>query len=260
VRAVDLFCGAGGASKGLSVAGFEVEGYDIKAQPRYPFTFHQGDALTADLSGADFVWASPPCQAHTAMKTMHNARSHPDLIPAVREKLKSWGGPYIIENVVGSPLIDPVRLCGTMFDLGCEDAELRRHRIFESNVMLMVPECKHGSRAAVIGVYGGHLRNRKRVRTIGVYGEGVRDSVRKFDKGVADFNVVQGRRAMGIDWMTLAELCQAIPPAYSEYLGRQVLVNWFRKPGFWWPGLLNRTYATAASAPTPDRGAGKDAT
>ena len=225
---------------GLSMAGFEVEGYDIRPQPRYPFKFHQGDALAADLTGVDFVWASPPCQAHTAMNTMHNAKAHPDLIPATREKLKKWGGPYIIENVVGAPLIDPIMLCGTMFNLGCEDAELRRHRIFESNVALMTLECRHGSRAAVVGVYGGHLRNRKRVRTIGVYGEGVRDSVRKFDKGVADFSVVQGRQAMGIDWMTLAELCQAIPPVYSEFLGRQVMTAWFQKPNAWWPGLTER--------------------
>ena len=221
MKAIDLFCGAGGVGMGLHQAGFEVEGYDIKAQPRYPFLFHLGDALAADLSGADFVWASPPCQAHTAMKTMHNAKPHLDLIPATRDKLEKWGGPYIIENVVGAPLKNPVLLCGTMFDLGWEDAELRRHRIFESNIPLVGGACKHGNRAT-IGVYGGHLRNRKRARTIGVYGEG-RDSVRKFDKGVADFTVEEGRKAMGIGWMTIAELCQAIPPAYSQYLGKQAI-------------------------------------
>jgi DNA (cytosine-5)-methyltransferase 1 len=87
---------------------------------------------------------------------------------------------------------------------------------------MLAPMCQHGQRS-VVGVYGGHLRNRKRVRTIGVYGEGVRDSVRKVDKGGPDFNVDDGRKAMGIDWMTIAELCQAIPPAYSEWIGRRFL-------------------------------------
>jgi DNA (cytosine-5)-methyltransferase 1 len=222
-KALDLFCGAGGVSMGLHRAGFEVVGVDIKAQPRYPFEFHQADALTFPLDGFDFVWASPPCQAHTSMRTMHNAKQHPDLIPVTRAKLESWGGPWVMENVYGAPLRYPVMLCGTMFGLGCEDAELRRHRLFECSSLMLSPVCRHGERAATLGVYGGHLRNRKRARTIGVYGEGVRDSVRKVDKGVEDFDVKQGRLAMGIDWMTLAELCQAIPPAYSEYLGRQVV-------------------------------------
>lgn len=223
VKALDLFCGAGGAAMGLRRAGFEVTGVDIKPQKRFPFHFIQGDALGADLSGYDFVWASPPCQRHTALKTMHNAKAHEDVIPGTRSKLEQWGGPFIIENVPGAPLINPILLCGTMFDLGYEDAELRRHRIFESNLPLTPLKCRHGQRIDVCGVYGGHLRNRKRVRTIGVYREGARDSVRKSDKGVADFSVVHGRIAMGIDWMTIAELCQAIPPAYSEFLGRQVI-------------------------------------
>lgn len=222
-RALDLFCGAGGASMGLNRAGFEVVGVDLTPQPRYPFSFILGDAFDADLSGFDFVWASPPCQAHTAMKAMHNAKVHPDLIPATREKLKSWGGFWTIENVMGAPLQKPVMLCGTMFRLGCDDAELRRHRIFEANFPLLKLDCRHGQRAAAIGVYGGHLRNRKRARTNGVYGEGARDSVRKIDKGVADFGVEAGREAMGIDWMSVAELCQAIPPAYSQFIGQQAM-------------------------------------
>ncbi len=222
LRALDLFCCAGGAGMGLHRAGFEVVGVDIRPQPRYPFEFHQTDALAFPVDGFDFIWASPPCQAHTAMKTMHNAKSHLDLIPETRAKLIASGLPYAIENVVGAPLIDPFLLCGTMFGLGVEDADLQRHRIFETSFGIgLLPQCNHGARAT-IGVYGGHVRNRKR-RTIGIYGEGARDSRRKFDKGVPDFTADQGREAMGIDWMTLAELSQAIPPAYSEFIGRAAI-------------------------------------
>lgn len=221
-RALDLFCGAGGATKGLQRAGFHVTGVDIKPQPRYcGDAFIQGDALTVPLDGYDFIWASPPCQAHTSMKTMHNARPHADLIPATRERLLFSGAPYVIENVEGAPLRLPVLLCGTMFRLGCEGAELRRHRLFECSFSMLFPECRHGMET--LGVYGGHFRNRRRARTIGVYGEGCRDSGRKFDKGVDDFGVEQGRQAMGIEWMTIAELCQAIPPAYSEFIGRAAM-------------------------------------
>jgi DNA (cytosine-5)-methyltransferase 1 len=226
MRLLDLFCGAGGAAMGYHRAGFtEIVGVDIKPQPRYPFTFVQGDALKPPVRLEDFdaIHASPPCQAHTSMKTMPDAREHPDLVPATRALLAASGLPYAIENVHGAPLIYPVRLCGTAFGLGCDDAELRRHRMFESNVPMLAPPCQHGKRAT-LGVYGGHLRNRKRrVRTVGVYGEGVRDSVRKRDRGVADFGVEQGREAMGIAWMTLAELCQAIPPAYTEFIGLQLI-------------------------------------
>lgn len=222
--ALDLFCGAGGVTKGLQNAGFRVIGVDIKPQPRYCGDgFIQADAMEFDIGrfAVDFVWASPPCQAYTAMRTMPDARLHPNLIPATRGRLVSARIPYVIENVPGAPLLRPIKLCGSMFGLGVRDAELRRHRLFESNMPLTAPQCAHGRRD-VIGVYGGHHRNRRR-RTIGVYGEGCRDSVRKIDRGVADFTVNDGRIAMGIDWMTIAELCEAIPPAYSEYIGRQIM-------------------------------------
>lgn len=221
LRVLDLFCCAGGAGMGLRRAwpDAEIVGVDIRPQPRYPFTFVQADATTYPLDGFDFIWASPPCQAHTAMKTMHNAKAHADLIPVTRARLVASGIPWAMENVVGAPLRNPIMLCGTMFNLGVEDAELRRHRIFETSYeILFTPECAHGSRS-VLGVYGGHIRNRKR-RTVGIYGEGVRDSRRKMDRGVADFSIDQGRTAMGIDWMTTAELSQAIPPAYSEFIAR----------------------------------------
>jgi len=211
---------------GYHRAGFDVVGVDIKPQPRYPFDFVNYEALAfAQAHGHEFdaIHASPPCQAHTSLKTMHNARRHEDLIPDTRALLVRIGKPWVIENVIGAPLGYSIMLCGTMFNLGCDDAELRRHRVFESSLLLFGMSCRHGQRPACLGVYGGHLRNRQRVRTIGVYGEGVRDSVRKMDKGRPDFNVDQGRLAMGIDWMTIAELCQAIPPAYTEFIGKQLI-------------------------------------
>lgn len=224
-RILDLFCGAGGAGMGYFQAGFDVVGVDIKPQPRYPFPFIQMDCLALDqrfIRSFDAIHASPPCQAHTSMKTMHNAKDHLDLVPETRALLIASGLEYVIENVVGAPLLNPTTLCGTMFGLGVEDAELRRHRLFESSFPMMAPQCQHGSRDT-IGVYGGHIRNRRRARTIGVYGEGGRDSPRKFDKGVPDFSVEQGREAMGIDWMTVAELCQAIPPAFTHFIGSHLL-------------------------------------
>lgn len=225
MRILDLFCGAGGAGYGYRLAGFEVVGVDLAPQRRYPFAFIQTDCLALDarfVRSFDAIHASPPCQAHTSMKTMHNAKAHLDLVPQTRAMLRESGLPYIIENVVGAPLESPVTLCGTMFGLGVEDAELRRHRLFETNFPVTAPRCRHGERDT-IGIYGGHVRNRRRARTIGVYGEGVRDSRRKFDKGVPDFTIEQGREAMGIDWMTTAELSQAIPPAYTRFLGEQLL-------------------------------------
>lgn len=213
---------------GYHRAGFEVTGVDIEPRPRYPFRMIHGDVLDLSvpfLREFDAIHASPPCQAHTAMKSMHNAKAHADLIEPTRTMLVASGRPWIMENVVGAPLDAPIMLCGTMFGLGVEDAELRRHRLFEASFpILFVPQCQHGARDT-IGVYGGHIRNRRRARTIGVYGEGVRDSRRKFDKGVPDFTIEQGREAMGCDWMTTAELSQAIPPAYTEWLGRELIAH-----------------------------------
>lgn len=226
-RLLDLYSCAGGAARGYQLAGFEVTSVDINPQPRNcADTFIRANVLELEpswIATFDAIHASPPCQAHTAMKTMHNAKDHEDLVPQTRAMLEASGRPWIMENVVGAPLKDPVLLCGTMFGLGVEDAELRRHRLFETSfTILMVPQCQHGQRDT-IGVYGGHIRNRRRARTVGVYGKGVRDSRRKFDKGVADFSIEQGRAAMGIDWMTTAELSQAIPPAYTHWLGLRLL-------------------------------------
>lgn len=220
-RALDLFCGAGGATKGLQRAGFTVHGIDIKPQPDYcGDQFTQADALTFTtyewLRQFDFIWASPPCQAHTSMRVMHNARLHEDLIPATRVLLRTSGLPYVIENVVGAPLLDPFLLCGTMFGLGVEVydgwRQLRRHRLFESSISIgLRPKCHHNG--ATIGIYGDHARDRRRK-------PGVRD------RGT-DFPDVQrvalARVALGIDWASWKGLSQSIPPAYSEFIGKKVL-------------------------------------
>ena len=195
---------------GLYRAGFDVIGVDIEPQPRYPFPFVQADALNAplDLSQFDFIWASPVCKGYTAMKTMHNAREHPLLIEPVRAMLKSAGVHYAIENVVGAPLVNPITLCGTQFGLHDDEYELQRHRQIETSFPVLGFQCHH--QRPVLGVYGDHVRDRRR-RT------------GSHARGLTDPPVAQAQKLMGIDWMTLRELSQAIPPAYSEFIGREAL-------------------------------------
>ena len=227
MKLLDLFCGAGGAAMGYHRAGFEVVGVDINPQPRFPFEFHQADALEYPLDGFDVIHASPPCQRYTSLKAMWNRREHPDLVGPVRVKLKASGLPWIIENVPGAPLNEPLILCGSMFRLGCEGAELRRHRLFETSFDINPPaSCCHGWSGedyATIGVYGhaGGYSKRQRYCTIGVYGGHGRDRRRR--KNGQHFPTEQRREAMGIDWMTGKELSQAIPPAYTEFIGKQLM-------------------------------------
>jgi DNA (cytosine-5)-methyltransferase 1 len=205
-RLLDLFCGAGGAAMGYHRAGFDVVGVDIKPQPRYPFEFHQGDAMTWPLDGYDAIHASPPCQAYSAMRTNWNARSdHPDLLPPMRERLLASGLPWVIENVPGAPMSPLVLLCGSAFGLGIPGYQLRRHRWFEvCGTWVMSPPCQH--HGPVIGIYGDHGRDRRRKDGYGRY-----------------FTLDERKQAMGIDWMARGELDQAIPPAYTEHIGRQLL-------------------------------------
>ena len=211
VRCLDLFCCAGGAGEGYRRAGFDVTGVDIRPQPHNPHRFIQADALAFLREHShefDLIHASPPCQAHCDLKHMWNAKRHTDLIGPTRDLLRQTGKPWIIENVEGAPLETPVILCGTMFGLGTGDAELRRHRLFELGgglPPLLVPPCQHKRKPRVIGVYGGHGRDRRR------------------KVNTQDFSTDARREAMGIDWMTGAELSQAIPPAYTEFLGRHAL-------------------------------------
>lgn len=219
MKLLDLFCGAGGCSVGYHQAGFEVVGVDINPQPRYPFEFIQTDALEY-LSNYgqkyDVLHASPPCQVYSVLR--HLARKdHVDLISDTRSKLKEFGKPYIIENVPGAPLIDPLLLCGSMFGLGVFGAQLRRHRLFEMNVgIYFTPPCQHISRT--IGVFGSKARD--------TAAEKRHYSKPKATRGSPDpaisFTLDEARVAMDIDWMTFAELSQAIPPAYSKFIGDRI--------------------------------------
>ena len=238
MRLLDLFCGAGGAAVGYHRAGFtEIVGVDNKPQPRYPFTFVLGDALEyASKHGHEFdaIHASPPCQRFTTLRGMWNHKAdHPDLVEPTRVALNVIGAPWVIENVPGAPLRALLMLCGTMFGLTTADgrAELRRHRYFELGFppIALQPDCQHGGitdhrnhPVGVIGVYGGHGRDhrRKAPRTIGVYWHAGGSSAREFAQ---QYLTSERREAMGIDWMTGKELSQAIPPAYTEFIGKQLL-------------------------------------
>lgn len=201
-RLLDLFCGAGGATVGYQRAGFEVWGVDILPQPNYPGSdFICGDAIEWGrlLAGSfDVVHASPPCQDFTTLRALQRGRRYPRLIDDVREMLVGVGVPYIIENVVGSQLCNPILLCGSSFGLG-----VRRHRLFEmSHMPVSWPQCEHDQQLEPIDVTG-------------VGGPGGRHRKPK--------NLAHAREAMGIDWMTRKELSQAIPPAYTEWIGRQLM-------------------------------------
>ncbi len=191
----------------------EIVGVDVKSQPRYPFQFVQADATTFDTRGFDWIWASPTCQAHTSLKVMHNAREHVDLIPATRALLMASSIPWVMENVVGAPLIRPIRLCGSSFNLGVEVydgwRQLRRHRLFESSFPIEQPRCVHAG--ATIGIYGDHARDRRRKPGVRARGIDFPDCDR----------IAIASTAMGIDWMNWKELSQAIPPAYSRYIANQ---------------------------------------
>ncbi len=228
-RLLDLFCGAGGASVGYQRAGFMVVGVDIKPQPRYPFAFVQMDALECleELVAWDFedppIWgaddfdaihASPPCPRYSMMtKVAGTPGDHPDLVGSVRDLLRKTGLPYVIENVVGAPLESPVKLCGSSMGLGatCRDGkyrQLRRHRLFESNVSFMVPPCSHEGEP--VGVYGNGGGQQKTVWNGGS------------NRGYMATKE-EAAEAMGIGWMLKRELSDAIPPTYTEFLGQQLL-------------------------------------
>jgi DNA (cytosine-5)-methyltransferase 1 len=221
VRLLDLFCCEGGAGAGYAAAGFDVTGVDLNPRfaKRYPFTFVEGDALEyVAAHGADYdvIHASPPCQLYSVTRHTHSVE-HPDLVAPTRAALEATGRPYVIENVVGAPLINPITLCGAAFGLTAVDVDgapvvLRRHRLFESNVWLWPVECTH-----LAYVDRGY-------RIAGVYGAGSRsvEAARIRGGGYTPAKAVAAE-LMGAPWMTMAGLQQAIPPAYTRYLGEQLL-------------------------------------
>lgn len=256
LKAVDLFCGAGGATKGIQRAGFIVHGVDIKPQPRYcGESFSQIDALDADLREASFVWASPPCQRYSAgARKWGTTEMHPDLIEPIRIKLLASGKPFVIENIetARDKLIDPILLCGTQFGLG-----VFRHRLFEIRKFnatlnlkivpwekctccdefrcnihhLRVGDCvcpavdDWGPYDPYLSVPIGHIPHLKHDGRIGdgkyitVTGHSGGSSRRdKWKNG----NVAAAKVSMGIDWMTWAEMAESIPPAYSEFISNPI--------------------------------------
>jgi DNA (cytosine-5)-methyltransferase 1 len=217
-RLLELFSGAGGSAMGWHRAGFEVVCVDLAPQPRCPFEFHRGDAIAYAKEHAhefDVIAGGPPCKVHTDLKAFADP-SHVDLIPDTREVMIASGLPYVIENVPGArrALRGPVEMCGSSFDLGVE-----RHRLFESNVELYAPPCDHRRQAILSPGYPVKRYHSGRPEitmspVIGVYGRG---------QGLGSGEVDLWRKAMGIDWMTRDELSQAIPPAYTYFLGVQLM-------------------------------------
>ena len=203
-RLLDLFCGAGGAAVGYHRAGFDVVGVDIVAQPRYPFEFIQADAMTFDLEGYDAIHASPVCHRWSKMRDCRPGLKEqaPDLLTPTRERLLPLSVPWVIENVPGAPLRNPAQLCGSAFGL-----PLQRHRWFESTVPLWSMSCVHGENGWNPAYKHATNRKRRRVPVIGEW----------------RIPLALQREAMGIDWMTLPELTEAIPPAYTEFIGEQLL-------------------------------------
>lgn len=200
-RLLDLYAGAGGSARGYQQAGFHVTGVDIRPQPRYAGDeFHQGDALTWPLDGYDAIHASPVCKLHSRMSVCRPglAESYPDLIGPTRERLEASGVPWVIENVPGAPLRHPLLLCGMMFGL-----PLYRHRLFEASFTLpLALHPPHG----IPGSYAGHWKPGQIISVSGNFAP-----------------MALARRAMDIDWMTREELSQAIPPAYTCFVGELLL-------------------------------------
>jgi hypothetical protein len=205
-RLLDLFCCSGGATRGYQMAGFHVTGVDIAPQPNYcGDAFIEADALEVDLSGYDFIHASPPCQGYSALNAV-NKRLYQRLIAPTRRRLLACGTPFVIENVLGSPLHSPVTLCGEMFGLA-----VIRHRLFEA----------HGFELP----QPAHVKHRGRVRgwRHGEYFDGPYVAV--YGDGGGKGSVKEWQDAMGIDWTgDRREIAEAIPPAYTRCIGEAALV------------------------------------
>lgn len=199
MRLLDLFCGAGGAAMGYHRAGFDVVGVDIKPQPHYPFEFHQADAMTYPLDGIDAIHASPPCQYYSWCTPQKNRQNHPDLIEAVRLNLINSWKPYVIENVAGArkKMVHPIMLCGSMFGL-----PIQRHRYFETSfqISVLLPCCNHSK----VPVY-------------------ITGTPRRKGHKRCDPPAEVRRKAMGVPWMSIKDMDEAIPPIYTEWIGTQLM-------------------------------------
>jgi len=219
-RLLDLFCGAGGASVGYDRAGFDVVGVDLHPQPHYPFEFIEADAMRlldnpAFLDPFAAIHASPPCQPFTAYRRRGAGvgDNYADLIAAVRERLQANMAPYVIENVYGAPLGHEVTmLCGSGFGL-----DVRRHRYFEASFPLLGVGCVHGWQRPRFA-QATNRSNRRRTVEVGVW----------------RIPLEVQQRAMGINWMTLEELSEAIPPAYTEHIGGFLLDHLTAQPNPEW--------------------------
>ncbi len=204
MRLLDLFCGAGGCAVGYHRAGFdEIVGVDINPQPRYRFAFVRADALEyLEACGKEFdaIHASPPCQRFSQAQRLQR-RAHADLLTPCLQLLQRLGVPWVVENVVGAPMPGAVVLCG--LSLG---VRVKRHRLFASSVALTAPQCPSGHPGEWYTVFGGGAAKLKW------------DNRRRA-------TAAEAKAAMGIDWMTRDELSQSIPPAYTEFVGRQLIAN-----------------------------------
>ena len=208
---LDLYCCAGGAAKGYHDAGFDIMGVDIVEQPNYPYPMIVRDVLDLPngfVSAFDAIHASPPCQAYSDLAARNgNADAWPKLIEPTRDLLEASGKPYVIENVEGAPLRDYVVLCGTMFP----ELRVLRHRLFEANFPIMTPP------------HGKHPRCHTLDKRKSHYGK--TDEWKDYVQvtGGGNCTVAAARDAMGIDWMTKKEINEAIPPAYTRFIGEQLM-------------------------------------
>lgn len=214
MRVLDLFCGEGGAGKGYMNSGHEVTGVDIDewCSTRYPGRFYTAEALrfvTDHADRFDLIHASPPCQAHS-VASRRNGIVYPELVEPTRKTLIEIGKPFVIENVMGAPLQSPTLLCWTMFRqaITMPDGlmQMQRHRLFETNWLLGTPgPCRHNRNALTAGAYGGGSSDHRKTKGRGGF--------------VPVLEVLQV--LMEIDWMSIDGLHQAIPPFFTEYIGKR---------------------------------------